>query len=58
MWERRGTYRALVGRPEEKIPLERPRRGWECNIKMDLKEGLGTRYGLFWFRIQAAGGLL
>jgi hypothetical protein len=31
-------YRVLVGRPESKRPLERPRRGWEDNIKLDLRE--------------------
>jgi hypothetical protein len=36
--ERRGAYRALVGKPEEKRPLERLRRRWEDNIKMDLRE--------------------
>jgi hypothetical protein len=33
-----GAYRVLVGRPEEKRPLGRPRRRWEGNIKMDLQE--------------------
>jgi hypothetical protein len=36
--ERRGAYRALVGKPEGRRPLERPRRRWEDNIKMDLLE--------------------
>jgi hypothetical protein len=36
MGEGRGVYRALVGSPEGKRPLERPRRMWEDNIKMDL----------------------
>jgi hypothetical protein len=36
MGERRGAYRALVGRPEGKRQLERPRHRWEDNIKMDL----------------------
>jgi hypothetical protein len=36
--ERRGTYRDLVGKPEGRIPLGRPRRRWEDNIKMDLRE--------------------
>ena len=31
-------YRVLVGKPEGKRPLERPRRRWEGNIKMDLQE--------------------
>ena len=38
MWERRGSYKILVGKPEGKRPLERPRRRWEDNIKMDLQE--------------------
>jgi hypothetical protein len=38
MEEGRSIYRVLVGRPEGKIPLERPRRTWEDNIKMDLRE--------------------
>jgi len=33
-----GVYRVLVGKPEGKRPLERPRRRWENNIKMDLQE--------------------
>jgi hypothetical protein len=36
--EGRGVYRVLVGRPEGKRPLGRPRRRWEDNIKMNLKE--------------------
>jgi hypothetical protein len=36
--EGRVVYRVLVGRPENKRPLERPRRRWEDNIKMDLRE--------------------
>jgi hypothetical protein len=38
--QRRGrvVYRVLVGRPEGKRPLGRPRRRWEDNIKMDLTE--------------------
>ncbi|KAJ4447410.1 hypothetical protein ANN_09417 [Periplaneta americana] len=34
----RNAYKVLVGRPEEKIPLGRPRRRWKDNIKMDLRE--------------------
>ena len=37
----RGVYRVLVGKPEGKRPLERPRRRWEDNIKMDLQEVRG-----------------
>jgi len=36
--ERRGVYRVLVGKPEGKRPLGRPRRRWEDNIKIDLQE--------------------
>jgi hypothetical protein len=38
MGEGRGVYRVLVGMPEGKKPLGRPRRRWEDNIKMDLRE--------------------
>jgi hypothetical protein len=38
MTEGRGVYRAVFGRPEGKRPLERPRRMWVDNIKMDLRE--------------------
>jgi transposase len=38
MGEGRGVYRVLVGRPEGKRPVGRPRRRWEDNIKMDLRE--------------------
>jgi hypothetical protein len=38
MGERRSVYRVLVGNPEGKKPLGRPRRKWEDNIKMDLQE--------------------
>jgi hypothetical protein len=38
MGEGRGAYRILVGRPEGRRPLARPRRRWEHNIKMDLEE--------------------
>ena len=38
MGEGRGVYRILVGKPEGKRPLGRPRRRWEDNIKMDLQE--------------------
>jgi len=43
MWERRGVYRVLVEKPEGKRPLERSRRRWDDNIKMDLQEvGCGS----------------
>jgi hypothetical protein len=37
MGEGRGVYRVLVGGPEGKRPLGRPRRRWEDNIKLDLR---------------------
>jgi hypothetical protein len=38
MEEGRGVYRVLVGRPEGKRTLGRPKRRWEDNIKLDLRE--------------------
>ena len=38
MGEWRGVYRVLVGKPEGKRPVGRPRCRWEVNIKMDLQE--------------------
>jgi hypothetical protein len=43
MGEDRVVYRVLVGKPEEKRPLGRPRRRWEYNIKTDLQEVRGGR---------------
>jgi hypothetical protein len=49
MGEERKVYKVLVGKPEEKIPLGRPRRRWEDGIRMDLREiGLG---GVDWIRL-------
>jgi hypothetical protein len=57
MGERRGVYRTLVGKPERKRPLGRPRRRWEDNIKMDLQEeGCGVGTGSNWLRIGTVGG--
>jgi len=42
MGEGRGVYRVLVGKPDGKRPLRRPRRRWEDNIKMDLQEVGGS----------------
>ena len=41
MGEGRGVHRVLVGKPEGKRPLGRPRHRWEDNIKMDLQEAGG-----------------
>ena len=38
MEEGRGVHKVLVGKPEGKRPLGRPRRRWEDNMKMDLRE--------------------
>ena len=43
MVEDRGVHRVLVGKPEGKRPLGRPRRRWEDNIEMDLEEVGGGR---------------
>jgi len=45
----RGVYRVMLGKPEGKRPLGRPRRRWEDNIKMDLQEvGCG---GMDWIEL-------
>jgi hypothetical protein len=38
MWEKRNACRILVGKPERKRPLGRPRRRWVNNITMDLRK--------------------
>jgi hypothetical protein len=43
MVEERGVHRVLVGKPEGKSTLGRPRRRWEDNIKMDFQEVGGGR---------------
>ena len=56
MGERRGVHGALVGKPERKRPLGRPRSRWEDNIKMDLQEvGCG---GMDWIELPQGGGHL
>jgi hypothetical protein len=49
MGDGRGVYRVLVGRPEGKRPLVRPRHRWEDNILMDLRE-MGVD-GANWIRL-------
>jgi hypothetical protein len=59
MGEGRGVYRVLVGKPERKKPLGKPRRRWEDNIKADLQEVVcGVWTGLSWLRIETGGGNL
>jgi hypothetical protein len=61
MGEKKTAYRILVGNPEGKRPLRRPRRRWANNIKMDIREiewdGMGW-IGLIWLRIGTSGGIL
>jgi hypothetical protein len=58
MEEKRGAYRILVGEPERRRSLGRPRRRRDDNIKMDLQEvGWWAWTGLSWLRIGTGGGL-
>ena len=57
MVEERVLYRVLVGKPEGKRPLGRPRRKWVDNIRMDLWD-VGIWTGLGWPRIETGGGRL
>jgi hypothetical protein len=57
MGDTRGLFRVLMGKPEGKRPLGRPRRRWEDNIKMDLQE-VGAWTGSIWFKIGTGGGHL
>jgi hypothetical protein len=50
MGEGRNVYRVLVGKPEGKRPLGRPRRRWEDGIKMDLEE-IGWGGGVEWIHL-------
>jgi hypothetical protein len=59
MGERSGAYRVLMGKPEGKRPIGRPRRKWEDNIKVYLQKlGCWTRTGLIWLRIRTGGEIL
>jgi len=59
MGESRGLCRVLVGKPEGKTPLGRPRRRWEDNIRMDLQEeGWGAWTRSIRVRIGTGGGRL
>jgi hypothetical protein len=49
MGEERKVYKVLVGKPEGRRPLGRPRLRWEDGVRMDLREiGLG---GMYWIRL-------
>jgi hypothetical protein len=56
MGESRNAYRILLGKPEGKRPLGRPRPRWVDNIKMDLREIVWT--GSNWLRIGTSESLL
>jgi hypothetical protein len=59
MDEKRNAYRLLVGKPEGRRPVGRPRRRWLDNIRMDLVEVDGVMWtGLVWLRLGTGGGLL
>jgi hypothetical protein len=51
--EEKKLYKVLVGNPEGRRPLVRPRRKWEDGIRMDLRE-----IGFDWLRIRTGGELL
>jgi hypothetical protein len=54
MGEDRKLYKVLVGKPDGKIPLGRPRRRWEDGIRMDL----GVCIGFDWLRTGTSVGIL
>jgi hypothetical protein len=59
MGEGRGVYRVLVGKPEGRRTLGRPRRRWEDNLSWTLgRQGSMGRTGFSWLRIGSSGGLL
>jgi hypothetical protein len=59
MGERRGAYRALVGKPDGRRPLGRSRRRWENNIKWTCERLDGGAWtGSIWLRIGAGGEFL
>jgi hypothetical protein len=59
MGEKRGVHWVLVGKPEGKRPLGRPRRRWVDNFKMDFQEvGYGVWTGWSWLGIGKCGGHL
>jgi len=59
MGEERGVYRVLVGKPEEKTPLGRPRRRWGIILGwISRRWDVGIWTGLGWPRIGTGGGRL
>jgi hypothetical protein len=55
--EERKAYKVLVGKPEGKGPLGRPRRRWENWVRIDLRE-IGLGIGFDWLRTGTGGGQL
>jgi hypothetical protein len=55
--EEKNVYNVLIGKPEGKRPLGRPRHRWEDGIRMDLRE-IGWGSVSSWLRIRTGGGLL
>jgi hypothetical protein len=58
MEERRGGYRILVKKPEERRPLGRRRLRWEDNIEKVAGRRVGVWTGLIWLRTRTDSGLL
>jgi hypothetical protein len=59
MGEERKVYKVLVGKPEGKGPLGRPRRRWEDGVRMDWGDWLGGVWiGFDWLRTGTRDGLL
>jgi hypothetical protein len=58
MGQRIGAYRVLLGKPEGKRQLGRPRRRWENDINGSSGSGIGALAGLNWLRVGTGGRLL
>jgi hypothetical protein len=59
MKERRGAYWVLVGKPEGKSPLGRPKSKWENNIKNDLQDRASWAwFASIWLKIGTGDGRL
>ena len=58
MGEGRGVHRVLVGKPEGKRPLGRPRRRWEIILRWIFGKWEGVKTGSSWLRIETVGGHL
>jgi hypothetical protein len=56
--EKRNTYGILVGKPEVKRPLGRPRRRWVDNIKVNLRGIEWVSMDWIWLRMWGGAGLL